>query len=95
MSEIRDVKTKPVNDALVELLQDKLEEAKSGQLRSMLFVTEFDDGNTNHGWSTPHYSRFESLLGQLVLLQSDYANNVNVRDACTVIGDLEREVKGQ
>lgn len=67
----------PPNQNLVDVLEDLLQQAKEGQLRTLIAVGLCADGDIVDGWFTdPHAEHINPylLLGALTALQLEFAN---------------------
>ena len=54
----------------VELLEKLLDEAKKGNLISLIFVDAYSDGKCGHGWTSPPNLK---MLGELELVKLELA----------------------
>lgn len=51
MKEITQIKTISVDEQTVSQLEELLEQAKSGSLKSIIFIDQHKDGKCGHGWA--------------------------------------------
>lgn len=70
MTDLKEVETAArVNDAIVDLLEDNLEKAKSGEIQSVALVACCSDASSYHSYECtvrPSY-----ILGELEILKRD------------------------
>ncbi|MCZ3377425.1 hypothetical protein [Rhizobium sp. AG207R] len=66
------------NEALVRMLEDVLQMAKSGRLQSMIATGFTEEGNRLSLWSGDHPNVYE-MLGALSWLQHEYVDRINGR----------------
>lgn len=63
------------SEALIEMLEDTLEMARSGQLQSFIGTGFVKDGNRLAVWGPDHLNVYE-MMGSLAWLQHEYAARV-------------------
>lgn len=80
--ELKAIKQEP-NPALVERLERILKQAKSGEIKGILYAVVFNDEQTEHSWLIPNRSSWQipALIGELYLTMTDMANNRNGIDS--------------
>jgi hypothetical protein len=62
MKEVSNLFKPKACDQTVSIVEDLLEKAKSGELKSLVFVDEYQDGSAGHGWAgTPS----KKMIGEL------------------------------
>ncbi len=70
------------NETLIGQLETLLEDAKSGDLRSMLAITKFADGNLDSSWSGDTEAHSMEMLGQLHVTATQFATQIaDIADA--------------
>lgn len=85
MTDIRDIKDRTPNQATVQMLEQLLEDAKKGEIRTIVAVTGWDDDGFTHSWSLDERNGRRRLLGELSMLQYDLLTNTAFEDGNTVI----------
>lgn len=48
---MKEVKNISVDNQTVEVLESLLEQAKAGNLKSVIFIDKYKDGKVGHGWA--------------------------------------------
>lgn len=71
MTEIRDIKDRSPNPDLIAMLEDRLERAKAGDIRSAVIVTSADDNATGHGWVMDARTWQQPILAQMLYAQNE------------------------
>lgn len=51
MKEVTGIYQSKVDEQTIEMLEELLSKAKTGELRSLVFVDLYHDGQVKHGWS--------------------------------------------
>ena len=51
MKEVTEIKTIGTDDQTIATLKDLLSKARSGDLKSIMFVDKYKNGNCAHGWA--------------------------------------------
>lgn len=80
MSELKDIKDKTPNHDLINHLEAMLAEAKSGEIRSIIYIVEWNDGNTNNSWTIDERTARKPLLAELTLLHHDFTVSIEFAD---------------
>lgn len=62
-----EIKPKP-NEVLVNLLQELVDQAKTGELQGIAFATTYSDAGTGNGF---HTDRPVPILGELSVLETE------------------------
>lgn len=83
-----DIKDRTPNQDTVRLLEKALEQAKSGELRSILLVKCWDDNSTTHDWSMDERSWRRMVLAEVVIAQTNLAAKISVDDGDTALAML-------
>ena len=69
MKVIENINKVKVDNLTVETLEELLEKAKSGELKSIMFVDSYRDGTVGHGWAgTPDHK----MIGKLREVEFDF-----------------------
>lgn len=73
---VQDIKDREPNHKLIKRLEEMLEDAKSGELRSMLFLNVFDAGDVSNGYVLDDRHRNvrtirRTILGECMLMQHE------------------------
>lgn len=82
---LRDIKDRTPNVHTIAMLEKALEQAKTGELRAVLLVKEFDDSSVNHHWSIDRRTSRRMLLAEVAMAQLDLAVNISIEDGDTVL----------
>lgn len=69
MGDFVDIKDRTPNPTLVRHLEELLERARSGELRSYAAVLGWDDDSWSHSWHVDARSSRRRALGELSMLQ--------------------------
>ena len=72
MSKIADIKDNSPNETLINHLEEMLEEAKAGQLRSIFYVKGWSDDCVSEGWAMDHRTTGLRFLGGLTKAVADF-----------------------
>jgi len=51
MKEVKSIQSISTDDQTIKTLESLLEQAKSGSLKSIIFIDKHKDGKVGHGWS--------------------------------------------
>ncbi len=82
---MKNIKDDSPNQDLIRHLEKLLDDAKKGEIISMVYVTGFDDNCCSHGWAVDQRTYRNMLLGQFVQLQTDFSTNVLLDNEESVI----------
>lgn len=85
MADLHDIKDRKPNPLLIEHLEYLLKRAKSGELRSLFYVSQFDDDNVNHSWSLDWRSHRRMMLAEMVMAQHNFVINMEMREKDSVL----------
>lgn len=85
MADLIDIKDMTPNLDLVAQLERALEQAKSGELRSMLWAKQWDNRSTANGWACDWRSSDKMLLSELVLLQHDIVVRIGMHEKTSAL----------
>lgn len=85
---IRDITDNSPNDALIEQLERLLKEAKAGEISSIIYTAQDLSGRSWHGWQFDGRSDVKKMLAELVLVQSEMALNIAVRDDESILSAI-------
>lgn len=92
MSEIRDVKDRTPNQETIRLLRGLLEEAESGEVRTIIAVTGDCEDAWDHVWSMDSRNTFMRMIGATAMMQFELQTNESLRDPDSV---LRRNLEGE
>ncbi len=87
MNKITDITDTKPNEALIEHLERLLEFAKSGELRTMLSISGWNDDAWSHGWVLDDRNSKRRMLGELSMLSYDIHTNQAFLDGNTVLNN--------
>ena len=82
---LRDIKDLSPNEHTIRMLEQMLENAKSGELRSVVVLSGWDNDGVTHSWSLDRRTTRRRMLGELSMLQYDLLTNTAFEDGDTVI----------
>ena len=82
---IHDIKDKTPNQATIDMLAKMLDDAKSGELRTVVVLTGFDDDSWGHAWSIDERNRRRRMIGEMTLLHHDLVVNQSLADGDSVL----------
>lgn len=88
MGELKDIKDQSPNKLLIESLEELLEEAKSGEIKSIFFIKTWNDDEITHGWSLDYRTTSKSrrlMLAELMMAQNDFSTNLEFREESSVL----------
>lgn len=85
MTEVRDIKDRTPNRHLVERLEAMLEQAKSGELRTLLYVSGFSDDYFGHSWVIDDRNSTLRMVGATTLFFNEVLTNEQFRDSDSVL----------
>ena len=71
MADFRDVKDRAPNPTLISMLENRLEKAKAGEIRSAVIVTSAADNATGHGWALDGRTWQQPVLAQMMIAQNE------------------------
>ena len=71
MADFRDVKDRAPNPTLISMLENRLERAKAGEIRSAVIVTSAADNATGHGWALDGRTWQQPVLAQMMIAQNE------------------------
>jgi len=80
-----DIKDMEPNHKLIEQLEMILEDAKSGELRTLVWMSGWASDAVTHGWAVDHRSSQRRILAEMVLLTSDFTVNIGLLDDDSVL----------
>lgn len=79
-SKLVNVKDRSPNVELIKYLENLLEDAKSGEIRSIVTHIAFDDNQTSSGWRLDNRTQGQMLLAQELLGMHDLKNALLLTD---------------
>lgn len=85
MTEITDVKDCTPNEGLITALEELLTYAKSGEMRSLVWVNGWSDDSVGHGWDVDGRNSSRRILAELMLLQHDLINDIGIKEGVSVL----------
>ena len=80
MAELKDIKDSTPNKDLINHLEVMLAEAKSGEIRSIIYLVEWNDRNTSNSWTIDERTARKTLLAELTLLHHDFTVSLEFAD---------------
>ncbi len=85
MNEPVDIKDKTPNESTIKILEGMLEDAKSGDLRSVVAICGWNDDSWTHNWSIDGRNTRRRMLGEMSMLQFDMLTNQSFSDGDTIL----------
>lgn len=82
---LREIKDRTPNQSTIDMLETMLANAKSGELRTIVVVSGWDDDAWTHSWSIDARGSSRRLIGELTMLHFDMVTNQAFRDGDTVL----------
>ena len=82
---VADIKDKSCNASLIKQLEELLESARKGDIRSMIHIVGWDDDSVTHGWVLDRRNTKRRMLAEVVLLQHDYVVNLGFSEGDSVL----------
>ena len=82
---MRDIKDRTPNQSTIDVLKRLLDQAESGELRSLYYVLSFDDQSVDHGWSLDHRCKPRMILAEMVMTQHDHIVNIEMMEKDSVL----------
>ncbi len=83
--QIADIKDTTPNPSLIRQLEMMLKDAKSGELRTLVWMSGWDNDSVTHGWSLDHRNSARRILAELMLLTQDFTVNIGFMDDDSVL----------
>jgi len=80
-----DIKDMTPNPKLIEMLESLLKKAKSGEIRTAVWMAGWDDDSVTHGWALDARSSSRRILAEMVLLTNDFTVNIGLLDDDSVL----------
>ena len=88
---LHDIKDTSPNHNLIKLLEVLLKEAKTGEIRSLFYVTSFGDDCISHGWSLDSRTSKRPMLSEMVMAQHDFVVNIELLEMDSVLARAVEE----
>ena len=89
MSNLKDIKDRSPSKATINVLETLLNQAKSGELRSIIYAISFDNQGTDNGWSVDDRCYKKLILGELELLKQDFSSSMLVQTDSALKGYID------
>ncbi|MEE9223053.1 MAG: hypothetical protein V3V40_06310 [Nitrosomonadaceae bacterium] len=87
MKNLIDIKDMTPNQNLIVALERLLEEAKAGDLRSIIYSIAYDNQGVSNGWAIDPRSHRRLLLAELMILQHDFIVDIALMDNDGVLAE--------
>lgn len=88
---LHDIKDTTPNPQLVENLTTLLKQAKSGELRSLFYVKQYNDDCVNHGWNLDWRSHRRMMLVEMLMAQHDFVINLELQERDSVLAQALKD----
>jgi hypothetical protein len=82
---MKNIKDMSPNKGTVELLEELLAEAKSGNIRSFVFCVSYENDKTGHGWSMDRRNNPKNLISEIQLLNHDFLVKTELDEGKSVL----------
>lgn len=92
MNKPTNIKETTPNSALIEQLEKTLEQARSGDLRSMVFVKGWNDDRSYHEWIIDERSSNTKMLGAVQLALTGLSIKVSMHDSDSAFVRAVKEI---
>lgn len=92
MSEIKDIKDMTPNPDLVAMLKRLLADAESGELRSHVGISGWDDDSTTTNWVLDDRTNPRKMLAQMVMTEHDLVVKIGFQEGNTVLSKAFEDV---
>ena len=80
MQQLTNIKDTTPNQQFIDRLEELLVQAKAGKVRTMVYAISYDDQGVSSGWCMDPRCHKKLLLGELVLLQNEFAFTLSASD---------------
>ena len=87
-----DIKDRSPNEDLVSFLERMLDIAKSGELRSALVVSGYDDCSVQHSWRMDERNSARMMLAELLISQHELITAIGLYHDDSILADKLREL---
>ena len=85
MADFRDVKDRAPNPTLISMLENRLEQAKAGEMRSAVVVTSAADNATAHGWALDGRPWPQPVLAQTMIAQNEMMLRISATETSGIL----------
>ena len=85
MADFRDAKDRAPNPTLISMLENRLEQAKAGEIRSAVIVTSAADNATGHGWALDGRTRQQPVLAQMMIAQNEMMLRISATETSGIL----------
>lgn len=82
---MNDIKDRTPNQDTIRALEDLLAQAKSGELRTVVVLTGWDDDSWTHQWSIDYRNTRRRMIGSMTMLNHDLITNQALSDGDSVL----------
>ncbi len=82
---LTEVKDRSLNQKTVDSLEKLLKRAKSGELRTIITISGWDDDHWSSSWSLDTRSDRKRMLGEISMLQFEMQTNAALENPRTVL----------
>lgn len=85
VSKIEDIKDKTPNPNVIRQIEKMLEDAKAGNIRSLVTIAGWDDDSWTHAWALDRRNTRLRMIGQIATLQHEALTNEALFDKDSVL----------
>ena len=82
---INDIKDRSPNKDTIAQLESMLADARSGELRTIIALTGWDDDSWTHTWSMDYRNTRLRMIGALTMLGHEISTNQSLSDGDSVL----------
>jgi len=87
MGDLSDIKDRTPNQNTINSIRKLLEQAESGELRSLFYVAGLDDDRVCHGWSLDCRSGRRMMLAEMIMSQHDFVVNLELQERDSILAE--------
>ena len=84
---VTNIKDMTPNQDLIDQLEIMLEQARRGEIRSLLTIKGWNDDCVTHGWSIDKRNSARRMLAEMVLLQHNYVDKIGFDERDSVLNN--------
>ena len=88
---IEDIKDRKPNPDTIRILERLLDEAKRGEVRTIVYICGYDDDSWGNGWVVDSRNTARRMIGELTMLHFDFIANQSLQDDNTVLSRIDKK----
>jgi len=82
---VANIKDKTPNPSVIRQLEKMLEDAKAGEIRSIVTIAGWDDDSWTHAWALDKRNTRLRMIGQIATLQHEALTNESLFDEYSIL----------